>query len=83
MFSRLRNPTPVAAALLQQLRPEQLAQPALQPRIDLLEAALQAWYGPLPKPPPAPIPALDLVFDTAWSLVGPQPCSERWSSPRT
>jgi transcriptional regulator with XRE-family HTH domain len=69
MFSHLRNPAPVAAALLAQLRAEKWAQPDLEARVAALEEELDQRYGPLPPPDDrSTTPYLDLTFDTA---IGP------------
>jgi transcriptional regulator with XRE-family HTH domain len=46
-LARSRDPIPVAAALLAQLRAEQWLRPDLTPRVDALEAALCDRYGSL------------------------------------
>lgn len=65
-LARARDPRPIAAGLLAQLRAEQLLRPALAPRVDALEITLVDRWGTLgPLPPRDPCAtSFEVVFDT-------------------
>lgn len=65
LLGKLRDPQPVATALLAQMRAEQMIRPALRSRVDRLERSVLQRYGGLSAPERAPeYPFLAGVFDT-------------------
>ncbi len=69
-LARARDPAPIAAALLAQLRAEQWLRPEMAARIDALEAALSRRYGPLAGTAAREpgLTSFDVTIDTA---IGP------------